>query len=117
MKKYEALFIFPGSLKDEALDAAVQALGKDIEKFGGQTLHVERIGVRTFARRMKKKDSGCYVRMMLEMDPDKVALFRARLKLNEAVLRSQIVVLDERARQERKRAVAAAAAKEEANRG
>ncbi len=117
MKKYEALFIFSSSLKDEALDAALQALNKDVEKFGGQTLHVDRIGVRTFARRMKKKDSGCYVRATLEMDPAKIAPLQARLKRNEDLLRSQIVVLDERARQERKRSAAAAAEKGEANHG
>ncbi len=96
MKKYDALFIFPASLKDEALDEALASVGRDIEKLGGKTLETDRIGVRSFARRIRKKETGCYVRMTIEMDAAKVAALRARLKLNESVIRAQIVVWSER---------------------
>lgn len=116
MKKYDALFIFSSSLKDEALDAAIEVIGKEVEKLGGKTLGVDRVGVRPFARRMKKKDSGCYIRMLLEMDPTTVTPFKARLRLNESVMRAQIVVQNERARLEKER-LAQAAKEGETNHG
>ena len=112
MKKYDALFIFPSSLKDEALDAALDTVGREVEKLGGKTLGTDRMGVRPFARRIKKKDSGCYVRMLLEMDPSAITPFKARLKLNDQVVRVQIVVQDDRARLEKERRVESASESE-----
>ncbi len=97
MKKYDALFIFPSHLKNEALDDALAGVRKDVEKLGGEVLREERLGVRNFARRIKKKDSGSYVRLALALGADKIAPLQARLKLNETVFRAQIVLHDERA--------------------
>ncbi len=96
LKTYDGLFIFSSSLKDEALDAALEKVRKQIETLGGQALHTRPIGVRTFARHMKKRTSGCYARLSFEIDPEKVAQLHQRFKHDESVFRVQITVPDPR---------------------
>ncbi|MDI6774927.1 MAG: 30S ribosomal protein S6 [Verrucomicrobiota bacterium] len=92
MKKYDALLILPGSLKDEALDSALKAVENEVTKLRGRVVDSRRVGTRTFSRPLGKLDSGHYVRMALELEPKAVAALHGRLKLNENVFRAQIVV-------------------------
>ena len=96
LKTYEGLFIFPGSLKDDELEAALAKVRKHIEALGGRWVGVRPIGVRTFARRMKKRSSGHYARATFEIEPDKVARLHSRFKLDETVFRVQITLPDRR---------------------
>ena len=57
---------------------------------------LELLGRKTFARVMKKKDSGVYVRVRFELDPSKVAELRSRYALNDEIFRVQILAVDDR---------------------
>ncbi len=91
MKKYEALFIFPDILKDDVLEAAVNRVRGEVERLGGTLGETLVLGKRQFARTLKKRDSGFYVRLSFMLDPDKIAPLNARFKLHENLFRSQIV--------------------------
>jgi small subunit ribosomal protein S6 len=95
LNKYEALIIFPSQLKDEELKPAIERVEKEIDRAEGVRIGTEVAGKRGFARTMQKRDSGIYVRFGFEMNPAAMAGFRARLKLQETIFRSQVIRVEE----------------------
>ena len=125
MKKYDALYIFVGIAKDDVLEAHLEKALAEVTRLGGNVLEKVPLGKRGFARPMKKRDSGFYVKVRLELDPSKVDELINRYHLVEEVFRVQILAVDERReakiaseraaraeRQAKKDAAAAAAAVE-----
>lgn len=104
MNRYEALIIFPESLKDNVLEDALGRVRGEIKKLEGEVESTTRLGKRAFARRMKKQEGGHYAIVTFTMPPQNVTPLLARYKLNEEVFRVQIV------RAERREAAAAGAA-------
>ena len=97
MNIYEGMFIFEESLRDEAMDAVLETVRADMERDGAEIVTCRVLGRRGFARPMKKKrTAGVYVRMVFKLDPLKVTKLLARYKLNDDVLRVQIVLGDEK---------------------
>lgn len=92
MKKYEALFILPDSLKEDSLAAALAKAQEEIQKLGGKVESVTPLGKRAFARPLKKKGVGHYVLVVFSMAPDQIASLQARYRLDENIFRVQIVV-------------------------
>ncbi len=91
-RSYDAYFILSATLKDEERDATLKTIEGEITRLQGVIKETQRIGNRPFARRLKKRTSGYYVRMRIELDPAQVAPLRERFKLNENVFRVQIVL-------------------------
>ena len=123
MKKYDALYIFTGISKDDALNANLEKALAEVKRLDGNVITVDSLGKRGFARAMSKKESGVYVKVRFELDPTKVSELVNRYHLVEEVFRVQILAVDERReakiaaeraaraeRQARKEASAAAAA-------
>ena len=96
MKKYDALYIFVNAPKDDVVDPLTEKAGGEITRLGGVILGSEMLGRKTFARELKKRESGIYVRIRFEMDPAKIADLRARYALLEDVFRVQILAVDDR---------------------
>jgi ribosomal protein S6 len=96
MKKYDALYIFVGIAKDDALEVNLDKALAEVERFGGNILEKVSLGRRSFSRPMKKRDSGVYVKVRLELDPANVDALIKRYKLIEEVFRVQILAVDER---------------------
>ena len=96
LNTYEGLLIFADTLKDEELTEALGRVEAEITRQDGSVLGSKKLGRRSFARPMKKRESGTYVRMVLSLDPAKVAPLMARLKLSEDVFRVQLTCGDEK---------------------
>ena len=96
MKKYDALYIFVGVTKDDVLNANLEKALAEVSRVGGSVLSTESLGKRAFSRPMSKKDSGVYVKVRMELDPEKVSELVNRYKLVEEVFRVQILAVDER---------------------
>ena len=96
MKKYDALYIFVGIAKDDALEANLEKALAEVTRLGGNVLEKVSLGKRSFSRPMKKRDSGVYVKVRLELDPSKVDELVKRYKLVEEVFRVQILAVDDR---------------------
>ena len=96
MKKYDALYIFVGVAKDDILEANLAKALAEVTRLGGVVVAQDSLGKRTFARSMKKRDSGVYVKVRMEMDPAKVDELVKRYKLVEEVFRVQILAVDDR---------------------
>ena len=96
MKKYDALYIFVGIAKDDALEANLEKALAEVTRLGGNVLEKVQLGKRMFSRPMKKRESGVYVKVRLELDPAKVDELVKRYKLVEEVFRVQFLAVDER---------------------
>ena len=96
MKKYDALYIFVGVAKEDALEAQMEKALAEINRLGGNVLEQVNLGKRVFSRPMSKKDSGVYVKVRFELDPLKVDELVNRYHLVEEVFRVQILAVDER---------------------
>ena len=96
MKKYDALYIFVGIAKDDALEANLEKALADVTRLGGNVLEKVQLGQRMFSRPMKKRENGVYVKVRLELDPSKVDELVKRYKLVEEVFRVQILAVDDR---------------------
>ena len=96
MKKYDALYIFVGIAKDDALEACLEKALAEVEKRGGKILEKVSLGRRAFSRPMKKRDSGVYVKVRFEIDPAQLEDLVKRYRLVEEVFRVQILAVDER---------------------
>ena len=107
MKKYDALYIFVGVAKDDAVEAPLEKALAEVTRVGGNVLEKVVLGGRTFSRPMKKRDRGTYVKVRLELDPAKVDELVNRYHLVEDVFRVQILAVDDR--REAKRVAARAA--------
>lgn len=94
MKKYEGMFVFSASLAEDVLTQAVDKVKGEIMKAGGTIGEAVVLGRCDFARPMGKEVSGSYVRMRFEMDPGAMPQLIARLKLNEHLLRQQMVLAE-----------------------
>ena len=58
MKKYDALYIFVGVAKDDALEACLEKATAEISRAGGNVLEKVSLGKRGFSRPMKRRESG-----------------------------------------------------------
>jgi len=96
MKKYDGLYIFAGSAKDDVLDKQVDKVCGEITRLDGNVLTTEVLGKRTFARPMQKRDNGVYVKIRFELDPNHITTLLGRYHLAEDVFRVQILAVDER---------------------
>ena len=96
MKKYDALYIFVGIAKDDALEANLEKALAEVTRLGGNVITQDSLGKRGFARPMKKRENGVYVKVRFEFDPSKIDELVKRYQLVEEVFRVQILAVDER---------------------
>ena len=96
MKKYDALYIFVGVAKEDALEAYLEKALAEVSRLGGNVLEQVNLGKRVFSRPMAKKDSGVYVKVRFELDPLKVDELVNRYHLVEEVFRVQVLAVDDR---------------------
>lgn len=96
MKKYDGLYIFAGTAKEDALDKQIDKARGEITRLSGNVLTTEVLGKKTFARPMHKRDNGVYVKIRFELDPVQVTTLVGRYHLVEDVFRVQILAVDER---------------------
>ena len=96
MKKYDALYIFVGVNRDETLQTNLDRALAEVTRLGGVVIGQDALGKRAFARPMKKRDSGAYVKVRFELDPAKMEELVNRYHLVEEVFRVQILAVDER---------------------
>ena len=96
MKKYDALYIFVGMLRDDAIEASLDKALAEVTRLGGNVLEKVSLGKRSFSRPIRKRESGVYVKVRFELDPQKVEELVNRYHLVEEVFRVQILAVDDR---------------------
>jgi ribosomal protein S6 len=94
LRTYDATLIFPNSVREAALDKALEKVREEITKLNGRVVDTRPMGERLFARPLHKHDSGQYAKIRFELDPAQIEHLNARYKLNEEIFRVQIVRLE-----------------------
>ena len=90
MSMYQALFILRDSLNEEALTKMVEQIKADIGRHEGTVADAQIQGLRAFARPLRKRRAGVYVKILFEVDASHMAALQARYRLNESIFRFQI---------------------------
>jgi len=96
MKKYDALYIFVGTVRDDAVEANLEKALSEVARLGGNVLEKVSLGKRAFSRPIRKRESGVYVKVRFELDPQKVDELVNRYHLVEEVFRVQILAVNDR---------------------
>jgi len=91
LRTYEGLYILDDGLRDEELEAALDRARGEITRLGGRVISTVPMGRKTFARPIRKRETGQFFRIVFELAPDQIAPLRARYRISESVVRVQIV--------------------------
>lgn len=91
IRSYEALYILRPDLPEEQLGSTIAKFEKTVEESGGKLLKTDKWGLRLLAHQIKHCDKGYYVLMEFQGSPDQIRRLEERFKLDESVLRYQVV--------------------------
>jgi small subunit ribosomal protein S6 len=88
MKRYEGLFILNTAAREEGIKEAIDKVSAEINASGGRVETVQKMDKRAFTRVADKKhNSGFYVNVIFESQPNAIAQLRGKFALNEEVFR------------------------------
>ncbi len=94
MENYEIMFIVKPTLDEESLKETVKSLEKIITAMKGK-VQTKDMGKRQLAYPIKKEISGFYYVFTVNATHDVISEFDRKARINENVLRHQIIKLDE----------------------
>ncbi|MBT3378931.1 MAG: 30S ribosomal protein S6 [Lentisphaerae bacterium] len=95
MRTYEAVFILDSRKLEDDGDAFARGIAKHAKSLGGQVKQRISMGRRQFASPIRKLKAGVYWDFVLDLDPAQVAPFKEHYRLNERVLRVEVLDYDE----------------------
>lgn len=93
MRKYELMTIFP--LEEDRFKKGSDAVRAVLSQFGVETEKEEPFGDRDLTYEIKKQKRGRFVLFTLKANPGKIAEITSQFKLNDDLLKSMFVLLDE----------------------
>lgn len=94
VRSYEMVFIVHPEVEGDDFTTVIENIEGLIERNEGRVAQIEPWGLRHLAYPIKKQESGQYVMLQLELEPQSVAEVDRGLCLMEPVLRHLIVLLD-----------------------
>lgn len=95
MDKYEIMFIVKTTLEELVVKSTVETLTSIITDMKGKVESSKDMGQRELAYPIKKEISGFYYVLTVEASHETIAEFDRKARLNENILRHQIIKLDE----------------------
>ncbi|MCI6764217.1 MAG: 30S ribosomal protein S6 [Bacilli bacterium] len=95
MDKYEIMFIVKTTLEESVVKSTVESLTSIITDMKGKVENSKDMGQRELAYPIKKEISGFYYVLTVEASHEAIAEFDRKARLNENILRHQIIKLDE----------------------
>ncbi len=94
MENYEIMFIVKPTLDEETIKSTVKSLESIITDMKGK-VKTKDMGKRELAYPINKEISGFYYLFTVESSHETIAEFDRKIRLNENILRHQIIKLDE----------------------
>ncbi len=95
MDKYEIMFIVKTTLEEKTVKETVESLNKVITDMKGKITSSKDMGQRELAYPINKEVSGFYYVITVEASHDAIKEFDRKARLNENIIRHQIIKLDE----------------------
>ena len=97
MRKYELLTIFKPNLDSDEIDKVLEKVDSDLAEMGGKVESRDKMGRKKLAYDIQKFRDGFMVNSVISSEANKVADFKRALKLNDNVLRTLMLVVEEKA--------------------
>jgi small subunit ribosomal protein S6 len=94
MRNYESLYIIHPEVVADELTAMVEKFQKVLTDQGAEIYKLDNWGVRKLAYPINKNERGCYVQTLFSAEPQVIAEFERRMRLDEKVLRFLTVRLE-----------------------
>ncbi len=110
-RTYEVMYIINPETDAEKIEKLNEAVGKLIEKEGGEIVRMDDIGIRNLAYPIEKKETGHYVLFEIDGTGQEIAELERRMRVNDIIMRYMTVRVDE----DRKKAAAIKAKREARN--
>ena len=110
-RTYEVMYIINPETDAEKIEKLNEAVGKLIEKEGGEIVRMDDIGIRNLAYPIQKKNTGHYVLFEINGTGQEILELERRMRVNDLVIRYMTVRVDE----DRKKAEAIKAKRETRN--
>ena len=95
MTKYEVMFIVKTTLDENTVKATAESLKSVITAMNGKVAHTNELGQRTLAYPINKEVNGFYYVLTVEASNEAIAELDRKARLNENIIRHQIIKLDE----------------------
>lgn len=95
LRRYEVMYILKPDIDEEVYAQEISKFEQLVTEDGGTVEDIEEWGKRTLAYEIKHYDQGYYVLMNFTYDPRKIDALDERFKMDSAVLRHQIIRVDE----------------------
>ena len=93
MRRYELMVILDPDLEERTVAPSLETYLKIIKESGGRVDKLDIWGRRRMAFEIAKKSEGIYAVVDMHCEPASVKELDRQLNLNEAVLRTKVVVL------------------------
>ena len=110
-RTYEVMYIVNPETEGEKIEKLNEAVGKLIEKEGGEVVRMDDIGIRNLAYPIQKKETGHYVLFEINGSGQEILELERRMRVNDMIIRYMTVRVDE----DRKKAEAIKAKREARN--
>lgn len=98
-RAYEVLYIIRPDIEEDGYAQIISRYEQAVKEQGGNVTEVAEWGMRPFAYDIEHHDKGYYVLMTFTIDAEALPRLEERFKLDQAVLRHQIVRLEEPAQE------------------
>lgn len=94
MRTYESIFIVHPDVVGDDLTAIIDKYKQILTDEGASVLKVDNWGTRTLAYMVKKQTQGCYVQVIFDAPAAVIAEFERRMRIDEAIIKFQTVMLE-----------------------
>ncbi len=94
MRTYETIFIVHPDVAGDAYAAALEKFKGVLTEQGAQILKVDEWGTRKLAYPVRKQTRGTYVMVVYEANPEVIAEFERRMRIDDAIMKFQTVYLE-----------------------
>ena len=94
-RTYEVMYIVKPETDGEKIEKLNDAVGKLIEKEGGEVVRMDDIGIKTLAYPIEKKTEGHYVLFEIQGSGQEIAELERRMRVNDMIMRYITVRVDE----------------------
>ena len=94
MRAYEMMIILDPSLEERTVGSSMEKILKQVTVAGGTVDNIDVWGKRTLAYQINKNDEGIYVVVTAHTTHEVIQEIDRQLNLNESVLRTKVLRLD-----------------------
>lgn len=94
-RTYEVMYIVDPETPVDRIEKLNEAVGKLVEKEGGEVVRVDDIGLKNLAYPIQKKETGHYVLFEINGTGQEIAELERRMRVNDMIMRYITVRVDE----------------------